>query len=360
MRLARSRLWPLLVVGAFLTPVLAAFGLAELLAKLSTPPPRAVSAPRAPAHPRRHEPAPDPLKALSIRIRNREIEEVAGLLETLRGARGKVSADASMRTISVVDRPGEIDRMALIVRELDESRGRDLKIWTFGGMSDPEGIARTLTELFMGADEPGVKISKIIPAEREALLIVVANEAGYSRIWRARPYGCPDRDTHRIRAIRVKNGDLHEIARLLGHVKSAEGEVVADEAWGGLRIRDLPNKVSGMVYIVEALDEYAASGEKGRFFQVRGFLADELMQMLGRAVAPVSGRHSVNGLDPACRVHADGSIGGRFRAVGPNDDKELFVVADDAGYAEITRLIVNGCFEYPSGRTSPASGLPSP
>ena len=154
----------------------------------------------------------------------------------------------------------------------------------------------------------------------------------------------------------MTNRDIHEVARLLGQVKSAEGEVVADEAWGGLRIRDLPDKVSGMVKIVEALDEYAASGEKVRFFQVRGVRADELAQMLGRAVAPASGRHSVKGLNPVCRFHA----GGRFRAVGPSDDMRLFVVADEAGYAEIKRLILDGCLAYPATRTSPESGLPSP
>ena len=109
MRLAKTRLWPLILVGGFLTPVLAASGLAS-------------------------DPAPDPLKTLSIRIKNRDVQEVADLLETLRGARGTITADTSKRTVRIVDRPFEVDRMARIVREVDEPRTRGQKIWTYPGM----------------------------------------------------------------------------------------------------------------------------------------------------------------------------------------------------------------------------------
>jgi hypothetical protein len=69
MRLARSRLWPLFLVGGFLTPVLAASGLADLLVT--------------PAGPQLGEPTRAAMKTVTIRIKNRDVGEVAKLLDVL-------------------------------------------------------------------------------------------------------------------------------------------------------------------------------------------------------------------------------------------------------------------------------------
>jgi len=228
MRLAKSRLWPLFLVGGFLTPVLAASGLADLLAT--------------PAGPRLGEPVRAAMKTVTIRIKNRDVGEVAKLLDVLRSARGTIAASAATRTIRIIDRPIEVNRMARIVAEIDESDAPGQRIKTYGGMSEPAGTAYVFARVFVGPSktEPGVTISKILPASREALLIVVANEAGLKQIGRLRPYGCPDADTPRTEVIRLKNRDVHQVARLLDKLKSAGGQVTTYAAWGVCASRTFP------------------------------------------------------------------------------------------------------------------------
>jgi type II secretory pathway component GspD/PulD (secretin) len=195
---------------------------------------------------------------------------------------------------------------------------------------EAEVTAKVFTDLLMADhSERGVKISKIIPAKREALLIVVANDAGMKRILSGPLWDCPSDDTLQTRAIRLENRDVHEVTRLLDDVKSARGRVEADEAWGGLRITDLPTEANFLVHIARRLDKYPASRPK---LQVRGVLADVLAEMFrrSRSVAPCHGKYSVENIDPACRAHATAW------AIGPQgDDKRMVVVADEAGYAEI-------------------------
>ena len=339
-----------ILVGSCLTVACAAWGVARLRAMWMAPPAPAVSigiaTPSSPASPPPSKPAPDPMKTLSIRIKNRDVQEVADLLDTLRGARGTITTNASKRTIRIVDRSSEVDRMARIVREVDEPSARRQKIGIFGSVCEADVTARTFTRVFMQSDLPkrGAKISKIIPAKREALLIVVANDAGLKRISSARLYDCPSDDTLQTRAIRLENRDVHEVTRLLDDVKSARGRVEADEAWGGLRITDLPTEANFLVHIARRLDEYPASRPK---LQVRGVLADVLAEMFrrSRSVAPCHGKYSVENIDPACRAHATAW------AIGPaGDDKRMVVVADEAGYAEIKRMILHGCLADPGRR----------
>jgi len=321
---SRFAVWLLIPLVSSLTCAFAASGFKRLQATLA-------GAPGAPPS----EPAPAATKIVSIRIKNRDLNEVAHLLDTLRGARGAITVDAPARTIRIADRPNEVDRMARIVREIDESDVPGQTIRTLNGMDDPEEIAQVFTRVFLDSDpKPGVTISKIIPANREALLIVVADAEGHRRIWRARPYGCPDADTPRTVAIRLKNRDVHEVARLLDEIRSGRGHVTADASWGGLRITDRRENVYRMNQIIDAVDESNAPDQKVWFLQpVLALPAGELAQMLNRANEQEPEQQGVT----LSKILADDRA------------NLLIVVGNLNGYHRMTRLsrhICNhGCFE---------------
>ena len=226
--------------------------------------------------------------------------------------------------------------MARIVAEIDESDTPGQRIKTFAGMTDPAGTAQVFARVFVGPNktEPGVTISKILPASREALLIVVANEAGLKQIWRLRPYGCPDADTPRTAAIRLNNRDVHEVARLLDKLKSAGGQVTTYAAWGGLRITDLPGDVTRMTEIIKEIDESTAPDQKVWFLRpaVMGPPARDLAQFLNRA-------NETNAPERGVTLS---------KILGDDRANLLIVVGNQTGYHRMTKLsrhiCPHGCF----------------
>jgi len=138
------------------------------------------------------EPAPGPTKTEVIYVRNRDIDELASLLQPLESERGRVTVQMPTSSVHIEGLPDDVDRMAAIVREVDQPETAGLRIWTIP-VRDPSEMARKLDEL---ADHnrgwpDASNIAKIIPDDVGHRLIVVADDAGYLHLKRMRLNGSP-------------------------------------------------------------------------------------------------------------------------------------------------------------------------
>jgi len=164
----RLEAFPMIVMGSLLTRVCVTCGLAGLLALAKGP---------------RTAQADDAKWTLSMQLSTRNGHAMAGRVRAFERSRSRVAVTATPQTLRIAGPPAEIDRLAHIIREVDDPASGGLQIWTVYARR-PADIARLLDEV---SDHnrgwpDGLRISKIIPDEVSHRLIVVADEAGFHRI----------------------------------------------------------------------------------------------------------------------------------------------------------------------------------
>jgi type II secretory pathway component GspD/PulD (secretin) len=181
---------PMLMMGSLLTKTCMTFGLTFFLATLAGPPPPP------------SKPAPVAMKTVLIRVQNRDLDDVQRLLLKLKSDRGRVGVNALERMVRITDLPWFVERMRRLVHEVDESEASDHHIWTYRvEETSPDEVVQVMTRGWIDHSQllPSPGVSKLLPANREQLLIVVADRDGYDRM---------ERIAHQIdRPIRCHQGD---------------------------------------------------------------------------------------------------------------------------------------------------------
>jgi len=127
--------------------------------------------------------ADDAKWTLSMQLSTRNGHAMAGLVRAFERSRSRVTVTATERTLRIAGPPAEIDRLAHIIREVDDPASHGLRVWTVYARK-PTDVSRLLDEVSdHNRGWPGdLSISKIIPDEVGHRLIVVADEAGFQRI----------------------------------------------------------------------------------------------------------------------------------------------------------------------------------
>ena len=118
-----------------------------------------------------------------MQLSTRNGHAMAGLVRAFERSRSRVTVTATERTLRIAGPPAEIDRLAHIIREVDDPASHGLRVWTVYARK-PTDVSRLLDEVSdHNRGWPGdLSISKIIPDEVGHRLIVVADEAGFQRI----------------------------------------------------------------------------------------------------------------------------------------------------------------------------------
>jgi len=192
---------PVLVIGTLLTTACATVGWTLLRATLAGPPPS--------------EAAPIAMKTVLIRVQNRDLGEVQRLLMKLRSERGRVGLNAAEGMVRITDLPWFVERMRRIVHEVDEWSSSDHYVWTYRlSHTIPDEVVEVLARARVDIPSRGLskllpspEVSKVLPANREHLLIIVADRDGSDVIERfvpqldqliARPLKIPGADRGRM------------------------------------------------------------------------------------------------------------------------------------------------------------------
>jgi hypothetical protein len=161
----------MILIRVLLTRVSAICGLAGLLSCATCP---------QTAH------ATDAKWLLSIELSTRNAHELVDLLRTLDTERAGVRVDASQRTLRIAGPPAEIERLARIIRQVDDPDTAGQQIWTIRA----PGIASNRTErLEMLVERDAgwpdrLKIPKFVPDDVGHRVIVLADAVGFQRVKR--------------------------------------------------------------------------------------------------------------------------------------------------------------------------------
>ena len=174
---------PMVLIGTVLTHACIRVGICGLLGIVSG----ARSSPP-------YGPAADSPWTLSIPTTTRNVHEMVGLVRAFRSARAPAAVRVSGRTLLITGTGQEIERLAHIVREIDEPATAGQRIWTFNVRGSTTAVAESLAMLSEQRRcwPAGARISKIIPDDATHRVIVVGNEDGYLQLVRMRLEGCPD------------------------------------------------------------------------------------------------------------------------------------------------------------------------
>ena len=119
----------MIVLGALLTRACATCGLAGLLSLAAG------------SHGAQ---ATDARWTLTIQLSTRDARAMVGLVRALESRRGRVAVSASRGTLRLAGPPGEVERIAHVIREVDEPEAAGLRVWTIPIRGWPEDMARKL------------------------------------------------------------------------------------------------------------------------------------------------------------------------------------------------------------------------
>jgi hypothetical protein len=165
---------PMMMMGAVLTQACARVGLCWLLAIASGPrsPP-----PKTPA-----------TWTLSIPTTTRNVNEMVALVRAFRSEVSPIAIETSGRTLHIAGAPAEVERLAHIVREIDQPATAGQRIWTVRVRGSAGALAQALDMLSTRRHcwPAGARVSKVIPDDATHRVIVVADAEGYRRLTQQR------------------------------------------------------------------------------------------------------------------------------------------------------------------------------
>ena len=158
----------------------------------------------------------------------------------------------------------------------------------------------------------------------------------------------PAGENYVTRLVRVENGDVNEVAQVLGRLKGEQGDIIVYAPQNALIITDLATNIDRMLRIMSEIDQPGGSGEKVWVVTVHNTAATEMAQKLADIfqVAQLGGK---KGAAPA--APAPGSPGAKPKAgdlttelivskIIPDErSNQLIVIATDRAYARVLMLV---------------------
>jgi general secretion pathway protein D len=159
----------------------------------------------------------------------------------------------------------------------------------------------------------------------------------------------PSGENYVTRLIRIENGDVNEMAQVLGRLKGEQGDVIVYAPQNALIITDRATNIERMTRIVREIDQPGGSGEKVWIVSVRNTAASEMAQKLAEIfqVAQLGGKRGA-----AATPAAPGTPGATKNKAGdlatelmvskiiPDErSNQLIVIATERAYARVLMLV---------------------